>query len=30
MRDEDSLFITFVQEPLSSLREYNASKDEGP
>jgi hypothetical protein len=29
MRDEDPFFITFVHEPLS-LKEDNASKDEGP
>jgi hypothetical protein len=29
MRDENPFFITFIQEPLS-LKEDNASKDEGP
>jgi hypothetical protein len=29
MIDEDLFFVTFVQESLS-LREDNASKDEGP
>jgi hypothetical protein len=29
MKDEDMFFMTFVQDPLS-LKEDNASKDEGP